>query len=61
MSKEQRCHVATVWLTWVMVPLLAIFIGWRAGWPIGLVVAVAGVLFQMWYVRSFPRFSRTRS
>jgi glutaredoxin len=58
MPKEQQCTITSIWLTWLLIPVLAIFMGWRAGWPTGVVMAVVGVLFQMWYVRIFPRVSR---
>jgi glutaredoxin len=55
---EQRCPLVNVWLAWVGLPLLALVVGIRAGWIVGVVVLAAGVVFQMLYVLSFPRVSR---
>ena len=58
MPKDQRCPIVSVWMTWVLVPLIAAAMAWRAGWLAGLVVLVGGGLFQVMYVRVFPRMSR---
>lgn len=58
MPKAQQCTVTSIRLTWLLIPVLAVFMGWRFGWPAGVVIVVAGVLFQMGYVRIFPRVSR---
>ncbi len=55
---EQRCPLATVWLAWLGLPLLALVVAIRTNWLSGLVVLAAGVVFQVLYVRSFPRWSR---
>jgi glutaredoxin len=45
-------------MTWLAPPLIAGLVAWRAGWLSGLVMLVAGALFQVMYVRAFPRLSR---
>ena len=55
---EQRCHLGMVWLTWLLVPLLAIVVGLRVGAAVGLATLGIGILAQILYVRWFPHFSR---
>jgi glutaredoxin len=54
---EQRCYLWSIWLTWVGLPLLAIAIGLRIGWPAGLFVFAVGIVSQVLYVRWFPSIS----
>jgi glutaredoxin len=56
---KQRCHLVMVWLTWLGLPLLALFVGRRAGVAGGLAVLAVGILGQVLYVRWFPRLSRS--
>ena len=56
---EQRCHLSMVWLTWIGLPLLATVVGFRLGVLAGLAVLVMGVVWQVLYVRWFPRLSRS--
>ncbi|MBE3123638.1 MAG: glutaredoxin family protein [Planctomycetes bacterium] len=59
---EQRCHLAMVWLTWLVLPLLAALVGLRAGVVVGVAVLAVGlvaqVIGQVLYVRWFPHISR---
>lgn len=55
---EQRCLLVNVWLAWVGLPLLALVLGLRAGWIVGVVALVVGAVFQVLYIRWFPRLSR---
>ena len=65
---EQRCHLGMVWATWLLVPLLAVFAGFRVatvsgstvlGAVLAVVVMAAGVVFQLLYIRWFPHLSRS--
>ena len=55
---KQQCYLVNVWSTWLLLPVLAIGMGIYAGWLAGLVVLVAGVFAQIYYIRVFPRVSR---
>ena len=55
---EQRCHLAAVWLTWLGLPLLAMLVGFRAGFGAALAVLGVGILAQVLYLRWFPYISR---
>jgi hypothetical protein len=57
-NMKQQCYLANVWLTWVGVPMIAIFIGLKTNWLGGFVVMAAGIVTQMAYVHWFPRLSR---
>ena len=57
MPKEQRCHLVSIWMTWALVPAIAGVVAWRSGWSMGFLVLAAGSLFQVMYVRWFPRLS----
>ncbi len=58
---KQQCYLAVVWLTWLVVPALAVVVGARRGWPVGAVVLVVGLAGQMavlrWSRRWFPLLS----
>jgi glutaredoxin len=56
---EQRCHLSTVWLTWLGLPLLAALVGLRAGVVAGLAVLAVGIMGQVLYIRWFPKLSRS--
>lgn len=65
---EQRCHLAMVWLTWLLLPLLAALVGLRTGMVTGLAsrgvvaglaVLAVGIVAQVLYVRWFPYISRS--
>jgi glutaredoxin len=55
---EQRCLLVNVWFAWVGLPLLALVLGLRAGWIVGVGALVVGVVFQVLSIRWFPRLSR---
>lgn len=55
---KQQCALWSVWLTWFVVPVIAVLVSLQRGWIAGLVVALFGVGFQVLYVRWFPRFSK---
>lgn len=55
---KQHCTLVNVWLTWLGLPLLALAVGWVAGWPAGLLVLAAGVGAELVYLRVFPSISR---
>jgi glutaredoxin len=54
---EQRCPLVNVWLTWIGLPLLAVVVGWRAGWIAGVVLLAVAIPFQALAVRWFPKFA----
>lgn len=55
---EQRCHIATIWATWLTLPLLTTLAGATSGLMAGLIVLAAGIVAQVLYVRWFPALSR---
>jgi glutaredoxin len=64
---EQRCHLAMVWMTWLLLPLLAVLVGLRTGVRtglagvgvlVGLAVLAIGIVAQVLYIRWFPHISR---
>ncbi len=55
---EQRCHLAAVWLTWLVLPLLALVVGLRVGVAAALAALVVGIVGQVSYLRWFPHISR---
>jgi len=54
---KQQCYLWSVWLTWLSLPLLAGVGYYLAGWPGALLIFVAGIAFQLFYIRHFPRIS----
>ena len=55
---KQQCNLANVWSTWLGLPALAILMGIFTGWWAGVIVLVAGVVAQIYYIRIFPKVSR---
>jgi glutaredoxin len=55
---KQQCYLANVWLTWLVVPMIAILIGLKTNWLGGFVVMAAGIVSQIAYMYWFPRLSR---
>lgn len=59
---KQQCSLAVVWLTWLMVPVLALVVGARRGWGVGISVLLVGEAAQLlalrWYRPWFPSISR---
>ena len=55
---KQQCYLVNVWSTWVLLPALAIGMGFFAGWLAGAVVLLAGVFAQLYYIKIFPKISR---
>ena len=56
---KQQCYLWSIWLTWLALPLLAGVGYYLAGWPGALLILIAGVTFQVLYVRHFPRVSES--
>ena len=56
---KQQCLLWSAWLTWVALPVVALLAFFLAGWPAALAVVVAGVGWQLLYLRFFPRLSST--
>lgn len=54
---KQQCFLWSVWLTWIALPVVALLAFFLAGWPAALAVVVAGVGWQLLYMRFFPRLS----
>ena len=54
---KQQCLLWSVWLTWVALPVVALPAFLLVGWPGALAVVVAGVGWQLLYLRLFPRLS----
>jgi glutaredoxin len=55
---KQQCYLFNVWFTWLGLPSMAIVMGVVAGWWAGVLVLLAGVFGQIYYVKIFPRVSR---
>jgi glutaredoxin len=55
---KQQCYLVNVWSTWVLLPVFSIGMGFYAGWLAGVVVILAGVFAQIYYIKIFPRMSR---
>jgi glutaredoxin len=59
---KQQCSLAAVWLTWLMVPVVAVAIGLRRGWVAGVLVLLVGEAAQLlalrWFRPWFPAISR---
>ena len=59
---KQQCSLAVVWLTWLVVPAVAILVGVRRGWVVGGVMLLVGVPVQLaalrWLRPWMPRMSR---
>ena len=57
-TMKQQCYLANVWSTWLLLPALAVGMGLYEGWLAGVVVLLAGVFGQVYYIKIFPRVSR---
>ena len=57
-TMKQECPLIFVWLTWLGIPALALLVGVKSGWAVGLLVLTVGVVAQVAYLRWFPRVSR---
>ena len=55
---KQRCHVLTVWLTWIIIPALAVVFWMTTGWIAAVLILLVGIAAQVLYVRSFPGLAR---
>jgi glutaredoxin len=55
---KQQCYLVIVWSTWLLLPALSIGMGFYAGWWAGIIVLLAGVFGQIYYLKMFPRMSR---
>ena len=55
---KQQCYLVNVWSTWLLLPALAIGMGFYAGWWAGVAVLLAGVFGQIYYLKIFPGVSR---
>ena len=56
---KQQCFIWSVWLTWIGLPLLAVVMGLIQGWWAGVLVLLMGAAGQMYYLKVFPRMSRS--
>jgi glutaredoxin len=54
---KQQCFLWSVWLTWLALPIIALLALLVIGWPAALAAIVAGVTWQVFYLRFFPRLS----
>ncbi len=55
---KQQCYLINVWSTWLGLPALAVLMGVFTGWWAGIVVLLAGVFAQIYYLKIFPNVSR---
>jgi len=55
---KQQCNLVNVWSTWLGLPALAILMGIFSAWWAGVIVLVAGVFAQIYYIKIFPKVSR---
>jgi glutaredoxin len=57
-TMKQECRLPSIWTMWVVIPGAALAVGFARGWLACLFVVLAGVLFQIGYVRLLPYVSR---
>ena len=55
---KQQCNIRFVWLTWISLPVIALYIGFSQGWLLACIVVVVGVVAQIVYLRIFPNISK---
>ena len=55
---KQECRIWYVWMAWAGIPGIALLLGLMVDWRAGLLTLIAGVAFQVAYVRWFPHLSR---
>lgn len=56
--KPQRCHIASVYLTWAIYAAGLAFFVWRGSVILALVWLVSIPAYEWAYIRGFPRISR---
>jgi glutaredoxin len=57
MTKPQACRLSSVWMTWTVVPTVAVMIGVTRGWWLAFFVTAVAVVAEFAYVRAFPYLS----
>ncbi|RMF61728.1 MAG: hypothetical protein D6748_00940 [Calditrichaeota bacterium] len=54
---KQECPLLFVWLTWLVLPVLALILGISHSWLTGGFVLMVGILAQIAYIHWFPIIS----